>query len=169
MNLIRYPDPILNRLSREVLESELDDVAKSIDHMTKIMQDNNGVGLAAVQVGILKRYALLDMTKDSWKDPSLPDVLLVINPTLVSEFNPINIAEGCLSLPRFNEVMTRASEITVKYKNIAFEDKTITLTGLMSQCLLHELDHMQGLLQINKMSLMKQEMYKKALKKRGLL
>lgn len=169
MKLIKYPNPILNEISKEVTKDDLASVIESIVGMTKVLKDTNGVGLAAVQVGILKTYCLLDMTKDLWKDPSLPNVLLVINPIVREERDPVMVSEGCLSLPRFHEKFERPSEVVFSYKDEKFEDRELTLKGLLAQCLIHEKEHMLGILQINKVSLMKKDMWEKSARKRGLL
>lgn len=169
MKLITYPNPILNKISLEVVKADLPDVKESIAKMTEIMKGNNGVGLAAVQVGILKRYALLDMTKDQWKDASLPDTLLIINPIILSQEDNIRVSEGCLSLPRYNEIVSRPSSIFLSYQDESLAIKEITLQGLLAQCVVHELKHMQGELLIDNISSMKKQMWEKSLKKRGLL
>lgn len=169
MKLIKYPDPILNKISSFVHQNDLKDVLNSVKEMTEIMKSSKGVGLAAVQVGILKRYALLDFTKDNWKDPTLPDVMLLINPSIKDQKNIVRVSEGCLSLPRFHEMQERPTEVLVSYKDEEFKDKDLILTGLMAQCICHEIDHMNGILQLSKVSKMKQDMWEKAARKRNLL
>ena len=170
MKLVRYPDPVLNQRSVEVVESDLEAIKNVIAPMTKIMNEHNGIGLAAVQVGILKRFSLLNLKADPYFTKyELPEVVLLIKPEVLEKKDPVRMQEGCLSLPLYSEFQERFATIVVKYRDENWAEHTREFTGLAAQCILHEIEHMDGSLLINKDSPMKVQMYRKKLKKRGAL
>lgn len=165
MNLVRFPDPILNQVSREVTESDLEAIINVVPTMTALMLKHNGVGLAAVQAGMLKRFAILNRKADPYYDPNTPATSIIINPEILDQKNMVRVSEGCLSLPLFSEIFDRAESITVKYRDENWVEKTEEFTGLMAQCLQHEIEHFDGILQSDKVSIMKKQMWEKKLKK----
>lgn len=169
LTLRLYPDKILSAPAREVVETDLINIGTYIPEMIKIMASMNGVGIAANQVGLDLSFALIDLTKDAWHNKVDPATLVLINPKIISEKDPVRITEGCLSLPGFNELVTRPSTVVVEYQDLEWKLQTKELTGLMAQCAVHELLHLRGVLLIDEMSAMVKEMYKKKLRKSGLL
>lgn len=159
--LLKYPDPILNQKSEDCVKSDLPLIKQNFDEMVKIMDKAEGVGLAAVQVGILKRYCIIkSFTGES---------NLIINPVITEGLDLEKKLEGCLSLPLFSEHIQRFNEVTVTYRDENWIERTAVFTGLQAQAIQHEINHFNGLLLINTVSLMKEQMWKKKLKKRGLL
>lgn len=161
MKLIRYPNPILNQQSEDCKESDLPFIKESIPEMIKTMDQLKGVGLAAVQVGILKKFCIL---KDSHGVNHV-----IINPEIIEGLNLTPIREGCLSLPFFFETIDRFEEITIKFKNDNWEDKTAIFTGIEAQCIQHEMNHFSGLLILDTVSLVKRQMWIKKATKKGVL
>lgn len=161
LQIIRYPDPILNEKSLECIETDLKYINEQISQMTTLMNNMNGVGLAAVQVGILKRFAII---KDSAGKSNL-----IINPVLIATENLIDMREGCLSLPYFFETVARFDEITISYRDIHWVEHTAIMSGQEAQCLQHELAHMDGQLILGYVSKQKQDMWKKKATKKGVL
>lgn len=137
-------DEILKKRSREV--DVVDDrIREILNDMDETMHDANGVGLSAVQVGILKRLVVIDVKYDG--SPSLK----LVNPVIVKVKGEQEVEEGCLSFPNQFAKVIRPSEVTVKALNE--NGKPITIKGkeLLAQCLCHELDHLDGVLFVDKM------------------
>lgn len=163
MKLIKYPNPILNQVSETCTEADLDLIKSSYEEMNNIMKQYKGYGLAAVQVGILKRFCLLTNSHDVDKP------YVIINPELITSDELEKKEEGCLSLPLLNESVERFNDITIKFRDETWEEKTASFQGLDAQCLQHEIEHMQGKLLIDNLSLLKKQFWLKKASKRGLI
>ena len=125
-----------------------------LDDMLETMYAAPGIGLAAPQVGVLKRAFVIDLGGDGERKP-----LSLINPELVSRSESTNVAEeGCLSLPKqFGEV-ARADQILVRYLDRAGDIQEIGAEGLLARCLQHEIDHLNGILFVDHLSALKRTM-----------
>jgi peptide deformylase len=120
--------------------------------MFDTMKDANGIGLAAIQVGVPKRVAVIDL------DPSGPDSkpLYLVNPRIVAMSEELTLHnEGCLSVPDFWEDVNRASRLTVEYTDEKGRPQTLEADGLLAIALQHEIDHINGLLFIDHLSKLK--------------
>lgn len=169
MKLIVYPDPILFEKSDICNQSELDWIKKQVPQMKEIMINNNGVGLAAVQVGILKTFCII-LSHNSQLGDKNSEVDLIINPVIVEESKEIIKAqEGCLSLPLFYEYIERPESVTATFYDDAWAERTAVFHGMKARCLKHEIDHMMGNPLVNQVSIMKKQMWLKRINKRGLL
>ena len=157
--IVIEPDPILRKKS-EMLETVDDDLRILLDDMLETMYAAPGIGLAAVQVGILKRLIVIDISKD--KEKKSP--LFLINPKIIDKSEKKSVyEEGCLSLPgQFAEV-ERPSECTVEYIDYSGKKKKIKAEGLLSTCVQHEIDHLDGILFIDYLSKIKKDMIIKKL------
>lgn len=143
---LRYDgDEILRKKSREV-ETVDDRIRRILSDMDETMHAYNGVGLSAVQVGILKRLVVIDVNYDG--SPSLK----LVNPVIVKQKGEqVCEKEGCLSFPnQFAEVI-RPAEVTVKALDENGKKITIKAKDLLAECLCHEIDHLDGILFIDKM------------------
>ena len=136
-------DEILRKQSREV-EKVDDKIRELLDDMVETMHKYNGVGLAAVQVGILKRVIVIDLYDD--KGP-----IKLINPVIIKEKGEQEVEEGCLSFPNKYAKMIRPKEVTVEA--LDENGKKIKIQGkdLLAQALAHEIDHLNGIVFIDKM------------------
>jgi peptide deformylase len=161
MNLIRYPDPQLKTVSVECTEADLEFINSQLPEMVKVMDSFKGVGLAAIQVGIAKRFCII---KDKMGNNNV-----LINPELLSGDNLRPIREGCLSLPLFHENIERFENIVIKFRDKNFVERTAEMSGEEAQCLQHELNHLNGLLILDTVSLTLQQMWLKKAKKKGIL
>ena len=142
-NIREEGDEILKKKSREI--EEIDDrILELLDDMVETMHKYNGVGLAAVQVGILKRAIVIDLYDD--KGP-----IKLINPVIVKEEGEQEVEEGCLSFPNKYAKMIRPKEVTVEA--LDENGKKIKIQGkdLLAQALDHEIDHLNGIVFIDKM------------------
>ena len=142
-NIREEGDEILRKQSREV-EKVDDKIRELLDDMVETMHKYNGVGLAAVQVGILKRVIVIDLYDD--KGP-----IKLINPVIIKEKGEQEVEEGCLSFPNKYAKMIRPKEVTVEA--LDENGKKIKIQGkdLLAQALAHEIDHLNGIVFIDKM------------------
>ncbi len=159
--IVIEPDPILRKKS-ELLEKVDDDLRKLLDDMLETMYSAPGIGLAAVQVGILKRLIVIDISKE--KDKKNP--LFLINPEIISKSKSTSTyEEGCLSLPGHFAEIERPAECHIKYIDYEGKKREIKANGLLSTCIQHEVDHLNGVLFIDYLSKLKKDMIVKKLVK----
>lgn len=139
--LVISPDPVLNMVSDpcDLDDKSLKRLAKG---MAKAMYDHNGCGIAAPQVGVLKRLIVVDCETDDYgKNP-----FILVNPTLEEVWgDPVTNGEGCLSLPGINVPITRHPWARVRYFDLDGEEWEIESDGLLGRCLQHEIDHLNGI------------------------
>ena len=136
-------DEILKKKSREV--EQIDDrIRQLLDDMVETMHKYNGVGLAAVQVGILKRVIVIDLYDE--KGP-----IKLINPVIIKEKGEQEVEEGCLSFPNKYAKMIRPAEVIVEALNENGEKIKIKAKDLLAQALSHEIDHLNGITFVEKM------------------
>jgi len=158
--LVNYGAVVLRRPA-EPVSAINEEVQKLIDDMAETMFAAPGAGLAAPQVGIPKRIIVLQ----SPEDPSGKDFLTLINPEIVSTEGKVVTEEGCLSIPEFRMEVPRAEKVVVRA--LDREGKPIEMegVGLMARVLQHEIDHLNGLLYIDRLSPAKRDVIKRKLKK----
>jgi len=151
LELVKAPDPRLKLVSQPVPEVDRT-LKRFMDDMFDTMKDASGIGLAAIQVGVPKRVAVIDL------DPSGADSkpIYLVNPKIVAESEEkILHNEGCLSVPDFWEDVSRASRLTVEYTDEKGRRQTLEADGLLAIALQHEIDHINGLLFIDHLSKLK--------------
>tara|TARA_B100001029_G_scaffold179472_1_gene189118 strand:+ start:1617 stop:2138 length:522 start_codon:yes stop_codon:yes gene_type:complete len=155
------PDPIL-RKKCEPLEKVNDETRKLMDEMLETMYEAPGIGLAAVQIGILKKLIVIDISKgEEKKNP-----LFLVNPKIVHQSKETSIyEEGCLSLPGQFAEIERPAECTVNYVDYNGKEKELKANGLLATCVQHEIDHLNGILFIDYLSKLKKDMIIKKLVK----
>ena len=133
-----------------------------MDDMLETMYLAPGIGLAAVQIGILKRLIVIDISKDKEKK----DPLFLVNPIISFKSENTSIyEEGCLSLPGHFAEIERPAECRVDYINYNGEKKELKANGLMATCIQHEIDHLDGILFIDYLSKLKRDIIVKKLVK----
>ena len=142
-NVIEDGDEILRKKSRKV-EVVDDRIREILDDMVETMHYYNGVGLSAVQVGILKRLVVIDLYDD--KGP-----IKLVNPVIVKEKGEQEVEEGCLSFPNQYARIVRPMEVVVEALNEEGKKIKIKAKGLLAQAISHELDHLEGILFVDKM------------------
>ena len=159
--IVIEPDPILRRKC-EPIEKIDDNTRKLLDDMLETMYDAPGIGLAAVQVGILRRLIVIDISKNEEKK----DPLFLINPKILNQSKETSVyEEGCLSLPgQFAEIV-RPAKCVLKYTDYNGKDKELKAEGLLATCIQHEVDHLNGVLFIDYLSKLKKDMIIKKLVK----
>jgi peptide deformylase len=162
LKLIIYPNPILRQKSLPVeqIDEEIVNIGFS---MLNLMYENHGIGLASNQAGILKRIIVMDLQRDENEEKQ---PLIMINPVILKfedEFAPYE--EGCLSLPQMKSEISRSQTIEVEYLDINGKLQQITAEGLFAICIQHEVDHINGVLFIDKLSKIKKDLILKKYRK----
>ena len=161
LNVVKYGDPILTKRADEV--SEFDEkLHKLIDDMFETMYGAPGVGLAAPQVGVLKRLFVMDCS--SGKNNKQKVVL--INPVIESEEGEQVGDEGCLSFPGIFLEIKRAQRVAVRAQDLDGSEMTLDVMDLEARCVSHETDHLDGELFISYLSPLKRDLTKRKIKKR---
>ncbi len=158
--IVKYGDPVLEAPAAPVTKFD-DELRQLVEDMFESMYAAHGVGLAAPQIGISKRIAVIDVTFK--EDPEAKIVL--VNPEIVHTEGRINSNEGCLSLPDFREKVTRARTVTARAQNVKGETIEVTGDDLLARALLHETDHLNGKLYIGHISALKRDIMKRKIRK----
>ncbi len=159
--IVKYGQPVLEQKGADVADFDSEELHKLIEDMFESMYAAKGVGLAAPQIGISKRLAVIDIS--SGEDPAQKIVL--INPVIVKIEGSQKSEEGCLSLPTFREDVTRPRVVTVKAQDA--KGQTIEMTGedLLARAFLHETDHLNGKLYISYVSALKRDLIRRKVRK----
>jgi peptide deformylase len=158
--IVLYGDPVLERPAEPVTEFN-DALKKLVEDMFESMYAAHGVGLAAPQIGIGKRLAVIDVTFK--EDPEAK--LVLVNPEIIRREGRQTSQEGCLSLPEFRENVTRANIVTVRAQDVNGNWFEKTGEELLARALLHETDHLNGRLFISHVSGLKRDLIKRKIKK----
>lgn len=133
-------DPILRKKSRPV-EAMNDRIKTLLDDMVETMEDAEGVGLAAPQVGVLRRIVIIDIGEGPMK---------IINPEFIEKEGTYIDIEGCLSIPNKAGTVERPEKVKIKYLNENWEESFLEGTGLLAKAICHEIDHLDGILYTDK-------------------
>lgn len=158
LKVLKYPDPFL-RTNAKPVEKVDESVQKELDDMMETMYEDNGVGLAATQVGIDRRMFVMDCS-DTRNKP-----LYLINPEIIEAEDEIDSEEGCLSFPGVYAVVKRKRKITVKFLDRDGNEQSETLVGLDSRCVQHEIDHLDGKVFVDYLTPLKRKMLEKKMMK----
>ena len=158
--IVKLGDPVLEKPAATITKFD-DELAKLIEDMFESMYAAHGVGLAAPQIGISKRIAVIDVTFK--EDPEAKIVL--INPEIVHVEGRQTSNEGCLSIPEFREKVTRPRVVTARAQNLKGDTFEVTGEELLARALLHETDHLNGKLYISHISSLKRDMMKRKIRK----
>lgn len=165
-NIVIYPDSTLRKTSKEVLEFG-SYIKESLDNMYDTMMNKNGVGLAGVQIGKLERMLIINLPRED-KVQYKEDLLEVINPEILESSGEILFQEGCLSIPNFYEYVKRYNYVKVKYQDREGKEQIIEAKDYLAVALQHEIDHLNGILFIDKLSILKRKKFEKEYKENAL-
>jgi len=160
LKLSKYGDPVLRRRAEEITVID-EEIKKLASDMVETLKSIGGVGLAANQVGVSKRIFVIDRTHIDGEE----EALIMINPELVESSGKQVIEEGCLSAPGIYEDVTRAFKVKVRGLNLEGNEIEIEGERLLSRALLHEIDHLNGVLFIDHLSTIKRKLLGKKLRK----
>lgn len=158
--ILCYPDPVLKRTSEEITEisGELKTLAED---MVETMYENEGIGLAAPQVGECVRLITVDVSGPDKRE----ELLVLVNPRVVAWDGEVRSEEGCLSVKSLRSEVKRHETVTVEALDLDGNKVSIDADGILAICLQHEIDHLDGRLFIDKISRLKRSMYDKKVKK----
>ena len=160
LEIRKYPEKILKQKTIP-LQTIDGNTQRLIDDMIETMHAARGVGLAANQVGISQKLCVLDLSLTENKAP----LIVLINPFIVERDGIVEAEEGCLSIPGYLTSLKRAEKVFIKGVNREGKDVAMEAEGLLARAIQHELDHLEGLLFIDRMSPIKREFFKRRYKK----
>jgi len=159
--ILVVPDPILKARAKPVSETDLARVRALVPRMLQTMYRAPGIGLAAPQVGVGLRFAVVDLQPDDTRSP-----MILINPEVVNRSEELATREeGCLSLPGQYADVTRPARVVVRYADLEGAKRQIEAEGLLAACLQHEIDHLDGILFVDHLSALKRNMILRRLAK----
>ena len=163
LSIVEYPNKKLREKSLEVekFDKNLHDL---LDAMYPIMMNTNGIGLAAIQVAYASQALILNLP-DEEDNQSIDNLIEMINPVITSKMGETTYQEGCLSVPTFYEDIQRAESLVVNYQDRDGNTKTLEADGLLSIAIQHEMDHLIGILFIDKLSYARRKKFEKEYKK----
>ena len=166
LDIIETPDPRLRQISQPV-EAVDDDLRRLMDDMLETMYDAPGIGLAAIQVGVAKRALVIDLQdEDEETGERILKPHFFINPEIISESEEMRVYnEGCMSVPEIYAEVERPARIRARWLDYDGKPHEEELDELMSTCLQHEMDHLDGILFIDHLSKLKRDMLLKKLAK----
>lgn len=156
LEIRKYPDEVLKKKAEAVSEIN-GSLQRLIDDMIETMYSANGVGLAAPQVGVLKRLIVVDTSS---RQPN-QSLIVLINPEIVNQEGEILSEEGCLSIPGFITRLNRKEKVLVRGLDRDGREIEIEASGLLSRALQHEIDHLDGTLLIDRISPLKRELFRR--------
>ena len=158
--ILRFPDPRLKKVATPI--PEIDEGIKRLARdMAETMYEAPGIGLAATQVDVHKRLIVIDVSE------ARDELLTLINPEIAERDGVQVCEEGCLSVPGIYDKVERAENVVVRYLDLKGEKRTIEAHGLLAVCLQHEIDHLDGKVFVEHLSLLKQTRIKAKLAKQA--
>ena len=158
------PNKLLRQVSHPVEEVDKQ-IQKIMDDMLETMYSANGIGLAAIQIGVPKNLIVIDLlTKEKKKNP-----MFFVNPKIIKKSSKMSkYEEGCLSIPNLFAEVQRPSECEIEYLDYEGNKTSLKATGLLATCIQHEMDHLKGILFIDYLSKLKRDIILKKLSKQNL-
>lgn len=159
LNILEHPDPRLRQKGRVVADFGVE-FQRLIDDMFETMYAAPGVGLAATQVGVALRVAVMDTSDDKTEQR------VIVNPEIVEAGEQQEMEEGCLSVPEVRDTVNRYNRLRLRAQDRHGAVYEVAAEGLLAQCIQHEIDHLDGKLYIDYLSTLKRERITKKLRKR---
>lgn len=160
LKIVKYPEPILQQPGEPVTEFN-DELHKLVADMFETMYASQGIGLAAQQVGVAKRVTVIDLS--SGKDPA--QKLVLVNPEIIARDGKQYEGEGCLSFPEIHEKVSRAFKVRVRAQDESGKWFEMDAEELLARCFQHEIDHLDGMLFIFRMSALKRDLTLRKIRK----
>jgi peptide deformylase len=162
LKIVHYPEPVLLTVGTPVAENEFDKNLRAfVEDMFETMYNAQGVGLAAPQVGVSKRFFVMDVPTEKGES----NKTAIINPEIIVQEGEQIGDEGCLSFPGIYAKVRREVRAVVRYQDVFGEWQELDGTDLTARCILHETDHCDGIVFLDRMSVLKREMVKRKIKK----
>ncbi len=162
LSIYLYGESVLRKKAKPV-KAVSGELRKFVDDMFETMHAANGVGLAANQVGSLQQVIVIDVSEMEETKDVKP--LAMLNPRIVDKEGEAVLEEGCLSIPEIREEVERAERIRVKFMDLEFREQEIDATGMLARVMQHEIDHLNGVLFLDYLSIVKQKLLRGRLNK----
>ena len=159
LNILKYPDKRLRTIAKPVVSVD-ETIKQQVKDMLETMYEAPGIGLAATQVNFHKRIIVIDIS-DQCNEP-----ICLINPEIIEKSGEIEWEEGCLSVPDYYENVIRANDVKVQALNQHGETFELEASEMLSVCIQHEIDHLDGILFVDHLSRLKQKRLKKKTEKK---
>ena len=156
-----YPDPILKRVAEPV--EEIDESVAGVvkDLVDTMLGAGHSVGVAAPQIGVLQRVVVVDVSKSKLGRDNHHGLLEMINPEIIEKSGSKVMREGCMSVPDYTGNVTRAEHIVVEFTNPGGQLRVIEASGFEAVAIQHEIDHLDGLLFLDRVSSLKTDLYRR--------
>ena len=162
LKIVHYPEPVLLTVGKPFAEEEFnEELKKLVEDMFETMYDSQGVGLAAPQVGVSKRLFVMDVPTEEGES----NRIALINPEIILQEGEQIGDEGCLSFPGIYTTVRREVRTVVRYKDVFGNEQELDCTDLSARCVLHETDHCDGIVFLDRMSVLKRELAKRKIRK----
>ena len=159
LDILKYPDKRLRTIAKPVVSVD-ETIKQQVKDMFDTMYEASGIGLAATQVNFHKRIIVIDIS-DQCNEP-----ICLINPEIIEKSGEIEWEEGCLSVPDYYENVIRANDVKVQALNQHGETFELEASEMLSVCIQHEIDHLDGILFVDHLSKLKQKLLKKKTEKK---
>jgi peptide deformylase len=166
MKIAHYPEPVLLQVGKPVTEFD-EKLKKLVSNMFETMYDAKGVGLAAPQVGVSQRLFVMDVPVWSENEDEEPtyNPIAVINPEILVQEGEQYGDEGCLSFPKLYQKVERSMRTVVRFQDINGELKELDTQELEARCILHETDHCDGIVFLDRMTVLKRQLAKQKIRR----
>lgn len=160
-SILLYPDPILKQVADPV--EEIDETVVSViqDLVDTMVDSGHSVGVAAPQIGVLRRVLVVDVSKSKLGKDNNHNLLEMVNPEIIEKSGSKVMREGCMSVPDYTGNVTRAEHIVIEFTDRVGQLRVIEASGFEAVAIQHELDHLDGLLFLDRVSSLKTDLYRR--------
>jgi peptide deformylase len=159
--VVKYGDPVLETKAEPITEFDTPELRQMVDDMFDTMYSAKGIGLAAPQIGVSKRLTVIDVSAGEEGG----EKIVLINPEIIEKAGSQLGEEGCLSIPGFREDVKRAMKIKVRAQNVEGDTLEYEADELLSRCMQHEIDHLNGVLFLAHLSPLKRDLIRRKIRK----
>jgi len=160
-SILMYPDPILKQVAEPVATIDEGSVALIQDLVDTMLDSGHSVGVAAPQIGVLSRIVVVDVSKSKLGKENNHGLLEMVNPEIIEKSGSKIMREGCMSVPDYTGNVTRAEHIVVEFTNRQGQLRVIEASDFEAVAIQHEMDHLDGLLFLDRVSSLKTDLYRR--------
>ena len=160
-SILFYPDPILKQVAEKVEALDETVVAVIQDLFDTMIDAGHSVGVAAPQIGVLRRVVVVDVSKSKLGKDNNHGLLEMVNPEIIEKSGSTTMREGCMSVPDYTGNVTRPDHIVVEFTDRIGQLRVIEATGFEAVAIQHELDHLDGMLFLDRVSSLKTDLYRR--------
>jgi len=164
--ILTYPDPVLKRVSSDVKAFDKK-LHALLDDMYETMIAENGIGLAAIQIGVELNTLIINIPREDDELQYKEDLLEVINPEIIKSEGSTVYKEGCLSVPEYYDEVERAEKVEIKFQDRFGKEKSMQADSLLAIAIQHEIDHLRGNLFIEHLPMLKRKKFEKEWKRKA--